>query len=74
MNALDQLNGYLGRIQKRLQSQVVARGLMIAAAVAFFGTIGAVLFTNSLSFSESSLLWLASPCSSPLWRRWRSVW
>ena len=57
MNALDQLNQYLGRVQRRLQSKLIAQGLAVAAAVAFFGTVGAVLFTNALSFSETSLLW-----------------
>jgi hypothetical protein len=57
VNALDQLNQYLARVQKRLQSKLIAKGLAIAAAVAFFGTVGAVLFTNSLAFSDTSLLW-----------------
>ena len=57
MNALDQLNQYLARVQKRLQSKLIAKGLAVAAAVAFFGTVGAVLFTNALAFSDTSLLW-----------------
>lgn len=56
MSALDRLNSYLAAAEKRLRWQVIARGLAIAAAVALLGTCAAVLYTNALRFSETSLL------------------
>ena len=56
MNALDQLNGYLRSIERRLRFFAVSRGAAIVAAAALFITLLLVVITNQYAFSERSLL------------------
>ena len=56
MNALDQLNGYLRSIERRLRLFAVSRGAAIVTAVALLVTLLLVVITNQYAFSEPSLL------------------
>ncbi|MBV8817063.1 MAG: hypothetical protein JO022_01830, partial [Acidobacteriaceae bacterium] len=57
MNAIDQLNAYLQRIESRLRLAAFLRGAAIVAVSALFTTIVLVLITNALAFTPGSLLW-----------------
>ncbi len=56
MNALDQLNGYLRSIEKRLRLFAVSRGAAILVAVALLLTVVLVVIVNRYAFSEPSLI------------------
>ena len=57
MNALDLLNEYLRRAEKRLRWKMFTRGLAVAGAVALLATLILVSFTNAFAFSDSSVFW-----------------
>ncbi len=58
MNAVDQLNGYLRRIERRLLIYAVSRGAAVVAALALLATVALVLVTNRYGFSDPSV-WIA---------------
>jgi hypothetical protein len=57
MNALDLLNAYLQRAEKRLRWKMLGRGVALACGVALLATLVLVSFTNAFAFSESSVFW-----------------
>ena len=57
MNPLDQLNGYVGRLESRLRWAAVSRGAALAAGTALLITVTLILITNAFAFSETSLFW-----------------
>jgi hypothetical protein len=56
MNALDQLNSYLRRIESRLRLMTVSRGSALIALAALCVTVLLVVILNSLAFSHASVL------------------
>ncbi len=57
MNALDQLNGYLQRLEKRLRFLAVSKGTSLVAVSALVITVLLVWIINRYAFSSASLLW-----------------
>ena len=55
MNPLDQLAGYLRRIERNLRMLTLARGFAIVCGCALLGTIILVLVMSRLSFSDPSV-------------------
>ncbi len=55
MNALDQLNAHLGRVERRLRWAAATRGFALLSASALAATLLAVLVTNHFAFSASSV-------------------
>src|SRR5689334_998867 len=56
MNALDQLNSYLERIEKRLRFSAFSRGTAITTVSALAATILLVLIMDRFAFSSTSLV------------------
>ena len=57
MNALDQLNGYLQRLEKRLRFLAVSKGTSLVTVSALLITVLLVWIINRYAFSPASLLW-----------------
>jgi hypothetical protein len=57
LNALDQLNGYLQRLEKRLRFLAVSKGSSLVAVSALVITVLLVWIINRYAFSSASLLW-----------------
>ena len=57
MNALDQLNRYLQRLEKRLRFLAVSKGTSLVAISALVITVFLVWIINRYAFSPASLLW-----------------
>src|SRR5579872_7046134 len=57
MNALDQLNAYLARLEKRLRLAAFSKGTSLAAIAALVTTVVLVWIINRYAFSPASLLW-----------------
>ncbi len=57
MNALDQLNGYLQRLEKRLRFLAVSKGASLVTVSALAITVFLVWIINGYAFSSASLLW-----------------
>ena len=57
MNALDQLNGYLQRLEKRLRFLAVSKGTSLVTVSALVITVFLVWIINRYAFSPASLLW-----------------
>jgi len=55
MNALDQLNQYLRRLESRLRFAAISRGAAVAAIAALAATVLLVLLANRFAFSETSV-------------------
>ena len=55
MNTRDQLNAYVGELEKRLRLGALLRGGAILTSVALTATVLLVLITNALAFSTWSL-------------------
>ena len=72
MNALDQLNRYLQRLEKRLRFLAVSKGTSLVTVSALVITVFLVWIINRYAFSPASLLWarillfLSVAASSPL--------
>jgi hypothetical protein len=58
VSALDQLNGYLQSIERRLRLLAISRGAALLTLVALVTTVVLVLAANRFGFSERSL-WMA---------------
>ena len=64
MTTLDQLNQYLGELERRLRLGMLARGVAILVVAALAATLLLVLITNAFAFSSTSMtlarlaLWL----------------
>src|SRR4030081_1934809 len=56
MNALDQLNVYLRRVEGRLRLLAISRGTALLTISALLITVLLVLIINSFAFSHASLL------------------
>ncbi len=57
MNALDQLNRYLQKLEKRLRFLAVSKGTSLVAVSALVITVLLVWIINRYAFSPASLLW-----------------
>jgi len=57
LNALDQLNGYLQRLEKRLRFLAVSKGTSLVTVSALVITVFLVWIINRYAFSPASLLW-----------------
>jgi len=57
MNALDQLNAYLERLEKRLRLSAFSKGTSIVTIAALVMTVLLVWIINRYAFSPASLLW-----------------
>jgi len=57
LNALDQLNGYLQKLEKRLRFLAVSKGTSLVAVSALAITVLLVWIINGYAFSAASLLW-----------------
>jgi hypothetical protein len=57
LNALDQLNSYLQRLEKRLRFLAVSKGTSLVAISALVITVLLVWIINRYAFSPASLLW-----------------
>src|SRR5579872_1339309 len=57
MNALDQLNAYLVRLEKRLRLAAFSKGTSLAAIAALVTTVVLVWIINRYAFSPASLVW-----------------
>ena len=57
MNALDQLNRYLQRLEKRLRFLAVSKGTSLVTVSALVITVFLVWIINRYAFSPASLLW-----------------
>src|SRR5580700_11480847 len=57
MNAIDQLNGYLQRLEKRLRFLAVSKGTSLVTISALVITVFLVWIINRYAFSSASLLW-----------------
>jgi hypothetical protein len=57
VNALDQLNGYLQRLEKRLRFLAVSKGTSLVTVSALVITVLLVWIINRYAFSPASLLW-----------------
>src|SRR6204780_2046804 len=57
MNAIDQLNGYLQRLEKRLRFLAVSKGTSLVTVSALVITVLLVWIINRYAFSPASLLW-----------------
>jgi hypothetical protein len=57
VNALDQLNRYLQRLEKRLRFLAVSKGTSLVAVSALVITVFLVWIINRYAFSPASLLW-----------------
>ena len=57
MNALDQLNTYLQRLEKRLRFLTVSKGTSLVTVSALVITVLLVWIINRYAFSPASLLW-----------------
>jgi hypothetical protein len=57
MNALELLNAYLARFERRLRMSAISRGAAITAAVALGITVALVVIANRYAFSDASVLW-----------------
>lgn len=57
MNAIDQLNGYLQRLEKRLRFLAVSKGTSLVTVSALVITVLLVWIINRYAFSATSLLW-----------------
>jgi hypothetical protein len=57
MNALDQLNAYLRRLESRLRLLVFSKGASLATVSALAVTVFLVWIINRYAFSPASLLW-----------------
>ena len=51
MSALDQLNGYLGKLEGRLRQGALSRGFMLLAGAALAATVVLVFVMNQLAFA-----------------------
>src|SRR5580704_6253014 len=56
MNAIDQLNGYLQRLEKRLRFLAVSKGTSLVTVSALVITVLLVWIINRYAFSSASLL------------------
>ncbi len=57
MNALDQLNAYLRRLESRLRLLVFSKGASLATVSALAATVFLVWIINRYAFSPASLVW-----------------
>jgi hypothetical protein len=57
LNALDQLNSYLQRLEKRLRFLAVSKGTSLVAVSALVITVLLVWIINRYAFSPASLVW-----------------
>ena len=57
MNALDQLNAYLERLEKRLRLSAFSKGTSIVAIASLVMTVLLVWIINRYAFSPASLVW-----------------
>src|SRR6202167_3768886 len=57
MNAIDQLNSYLQRLEKRLRFLAVSKGTSLVTVSALVITVLLVWIINRYAFSPASLLW-----------------
>src|SRR5579871_1853272 len=57
MNALDQLNAYLARLEGRLRFLAVSKGTSMVTVSALAVTVVLVWIINRYAFSPASLLW-----------------
>ena len=57
MNAIDQLNSYLQRLEKRLRFMAVSKGTSLVTVSALVITVVLVWIINRYAFSPASLLW-----------------
>src|ERR1700690_1705847 len=57
MNAIDQLNSYLQRLEKRLRFLAVSKGTSLVTVWALVITVLLVWIINRYAFSPASLLW-----------------
>ncbi len=81
MNALDQLNEYLARLERQLRFGALARGAAILLAAALGATVLLVLITNAYAFSATSVtaarvaLWLTlfGAIAAGIWLPWRRL-
>ncbi len=55
MNPLDQLNTYLGHLERRLRFKELSRGAALVALAALVATVVLVLVTNAFAFSDISV-------------------
>ena len=55
MSAREQLNSYIGRVERRLRLGTAARGAAILTAAALLTTVALVLIANSFGFSNASI-------------------
>ena len=55
MNPLEQVNGYLRSLERRLRWGAIARGAAVLAVAALVATVVLVLYTNAYAFSDGSL-------------------
>ncbi len=55
MNAVEQLNSYLRRLERRLRLKAVSKGVAVLGAVALAATVALVLVTNEFAFSSGSV-------------------
>ncbi len=56
MNALEQLQAYLGRLERRIRGLVFWRGAALVAIASLIATVLLVLLTNRLAFSPASVI------------------
>src|SRR4051794_32744109 len=56
MSALDQLNGYLGKLEGRLKQGAVSRGVMLLTAAALVATVVLVFLMNQLAFAGWTII------------------
>src|SRR5438552_6169940 len=57
MNALDQLNSYLKRLESRLRLLAFSKGTSLVTLSALLSTVLLVWIINRYAFSPASLLW-----------------
>ena len=55
MNPLEQVNGYLRSLERRLSWSAFTRGSAVTAFAALVATVLLVLYINAYAFSETSL-------------------
>jgi hypothetical protein len=56
VNPLEQVNGYLRSLERRLRWGAITRGAAVTTVAALFATVLLVLYINAYSFSDGSLL------------------
>ncbi|MFZ0785496.1 MAG: hypothetical protein WAM67_06865, partial [Candidatus Acidiferrales bacterium] len=55
MSAREQLNSYIGQVERRLRLHTAARGAAILTVAALVTTVVLVLIANSFGFSNASI-------------------